>query len=191
MQLDWTCRFSNVKAILQLKKSLNLGEISDHFKIIANKLLELEGTFTDGFENNIKHLLNNKNWNLINCKQGKPSISLRKCCNQHAFELFCFPMICNEARAVVKSCDKNSPFKDFNLSNLGPLLSIPKLSNFVSITVRCGDEADIELIKYTHILIEQLAHLLGTLLHVAENDGQTIKEIFFAAEKQLKDLKKT
>jgi hypothetical protein len=36
-----------------------------------------------------------------------------------------------------------------------------------------------------------LAHLLGTLLHVAENDGQTIKEIFFAAEKQLKDLKKT
>ncbi len=118
-------------------------------------------------------------------------MSVRKCGNQHAVELCCYTMICNEARAVVKSSDKNSPFKDCNPSNLGPLLSIPKLSNFVSITVRCGDEADIELIKYTHILIEQLAHLLGTLLHVAENDGQTIKEIFFAAEKQLKDLKKT
>ncbi len=88
LQLDWTCRFSNVKAILQLKKSLNLGEISDHFKIIANKLLELEGTFTDGFENNIKHLLNNKNWNLSNCKQGKLSIASSKRCNQHALERF-------------------------------------------------------------------------------------------------------
>jgi hypothetical protein len=153
--------------------------------------LKLEGTFTDGFENNIKHLLNNKNWNLINCKQGKLSIASSKRCNQHALERFFFPMICNEARAIIKFCDKNSPFKDFNPSNLGPLLKIPKLSVFVSITVRCDDEADIELIKYTHILIEQLAHLLGTLLHVAENDGQTIKEIFFAAEKQLKELKKT
>ena len=62
MQLDWTCRFNKVKAILQLKKSLNLGEVSEHFKIIANKLLELEGTFTDGFENNIKHLLNNNGY---------------------------------------------------------------------------------------------------------------------------------
>jgi hypothetical protein len=132
LQLDWTCRFGNVKAILQLKKSLNLGEISDRFKIIANKLLELEGTFTDGFENNIKHLLNNKNWNLINCKQGNPSIALRKYCKQHAFELFCFPMISNIALAIVDSRDKNSPFKDFNPSNLGPLLSIPKLSDFLA-----------------------------------------------------------
>ena len=191
MQLDWTCRFNKVKAILQLKKSLNLGEVSEHFKIIANKLLELEGTFTDGFENNIKHLLNNKNWNLINCKQGKPSIALKKHCNQHAFELFCFPMISNEAQAIVKPYDKNSPFKDFNPSSLGPLLSLPKFNDFVSITVRYGDEADIELLKYTHLLIEQLIHLLGTILHVAENDGQTIKDIFFAAEKQLKELKKT
>ena len=92
LQLDWTCRFGNVKAILQLKKSLNLGEVPDHFQIIANKLLELEGTFTDGFDNNIQYLLNKKNWHLANCKQGKPSIALKTHCNHYAFDLYCFPI---------------------------------------------------------------------------------------------------
>lgn len=189
MRLVWTCRFGNVKAILQLKKSLNLGEVPEHFQIIANKLFELEGTFTDGFDNNIKHLLNKKNWNLANCKQGKPTISLKKHCNRYGFDLFCFPIINNESQAIVKPFDENSPLKEFNPSSLGPLLSIPRLSDLVSVSVRCGDEADIELLKYAHTLIEQLIKLLSTSLHVAQNSGPTIKEVFFAAEKQLKDMK--
>jgi hypothetical protein len=60
LQIDWLCRFGNVKVILQLKKSLNLGDVSEHFQIVASKLLELEGTFTDGFDSNIKYLLNKK-----------------------------------------------------------------------------------------------------------------------------------
>ena len=42
LDFDWTCRFGNVKAILQLKKTLNLGEIPDNFQIITNKLSELK-----------------------------------------------------------------------------------------------------------------------------------------------------
>lgn len=189
MQLDWTCRFGNVKAILQLKKSLNLGEIPDHFQIVANKLLELEGTFSDGFDNNIKYLLNKKNWHLVNCKQGKPPISLKKHYNQYAFDLHCFPIVNDEPQALINPYDANSPFKEFNPSSLGPLLSIPQLSDFMSVTIRCGDEADMELLKYAHMLLEQLIDLLSASLQVVENSGQSIQEMFLSIEQQLKTIK--
>jgi hypothetical protein len=189
VHLDWTCRFGNVKAILQLKKSLNLGEVPNDFQIVANKLSDLEGTFTHGFDNNIKYLLNNKNWNLANCKRGKPPIVLRKHNHQYAFDLHCFPMINNEPQALIKPFDVNSPFKEFNPSSLGPLLSIPKLSDFISVTIRCGDEADIELLKYAHMLVEQLIYLLTKSLHVLEDSGQSIQEIFLSVDQQIKNMK--
>lgn len=189
MQLDWTCRFGNVKAILQLKKSLNLGEIPDHFQIVANKLLELEGTFTDGFDNNIKYLLNKKNWNLENCYQGQPTVTLKKHCNQYAFDLHCFPIINNEPQALVKPFDVDSPFIEFNPSSLGPLLSIPRLSDFITVTIGHGDEADVELLKYAHMLVEQLITLLTSSLHVVEYSGQSIQDLFLYINQQLKDIK--
>jgi hypothetical protein len=189
LQLDWTCRFGNVRAILHLKKSLNLGEVPDYFQIVANKLLELEGTFTDGFDNNIKYLLNKKNWHLANCNKGKPTIALRKHCNQYAFDLHCFPIVNDEPQAIIQPFDANSPFKEFNPSSLGPLLSIPMLSDFVSVTTRCGDDADMELLKYAHTLVEQLISLLTGSLHVVDNSGQSIQEVFLTIEQQIKDMK--
>lgn len=186
MQLDWTCRFGNVKAILQLKKSLNLGEVPDYFQIVGNKLVALEGTFSDGFDNNIKYLLNKKNWQLSNCLQGQPSIALKKHHNQYAFDLHCFPVINNTPQALIKPFDADSPFKEFNPSSLGPLVSIPKLRELIEVTIRCGDEADIELLKYAHILIQQLTDLLSKSLHVVENSGQTIQEVFLSFEQSLK-----
>jgi hypothetical protein len=189
LQLDWTCRFGNVKAILQLKKSLNLGEVSNQFQIVANKLSELEGTFTDGFDNNIKYLLNEKNWNLDNCKHGKPPIALKKHCNQYAFDLHCFPIVNEEPQALINPFDAGSPFKEFNPCILGPLLSIPKISDFIGVTIHCGDEADLELLKYAHMLIEQLMGLLTTSLQVVDISGQSIQEIFLSVEQQLKEIK--
>jgi hypothetical protein len=182
LHLDWACRFGNVKAILHLKKSLNLGEVPDSFQIIASRLLALEGTFTDGFDNNIKYLLNKRNWNLANCKQGKPSISLKNHCNHYAFDLHCFPVVNNQPQALVKPFDVDSPFKEFNPSIIGPLISIPKLSDFIALTIRCGDEADMELLKYAHMLVTQLIDLLSTSLHVVEISGQSILEIFISLE---------
>jgi hypothetical protein len=71
LQLDWTCPFGSVKAILQLKKLLNLGEVTDHSSIIADKLLELEDTFSDDFDENIKYLTSTKNKCFANCTQNK------------------------------------------------------------------------------------------------------------------------
>jgi hypothetical protein len=185
LQLDWACRFGNVKPILQLKKSLNLGEVPDHFQIVANKLLELEGTFTDGFDNNIKYLLNKKNWNLANCIQGKPPIALKKNFNQYAFDLHCFPIMNNEPQALIKAFDVYSPFKEFNPSCIGPLLSIPKLNDFIIVAVRYGDQADMELLKYAHTLLEQLIDVLNTSLQVVENSGQSIQEMFLSVEQNV------
>ena len=187
MQLDWTSRFGNAKAILQLKKSLNLGEVPSHFQIVVNKLLELEGTFTDGFDSNIKYLLNRNNWNLANCIQGKPQIFLKKHCNEYAFELHCFPIVNDEPQAQIKAFHVDSPFKEYNPVNIGPLVSIPKLNEFISVTLRCGDEADIELTKYAHMLVEQLLDLLGNALHVKEISGASIKTLFLTAQQDLKD----
>jgi hypothetical protein len=189
LQLDWLCRFGNVKAILQLKKSLNLGDVTEHFKIVASKLLELEGTFTDGFDSNIKYLLNKKNWHLANCIQGKPPIALKKNCHQYAFDLHCFPVINQVPQALIKPFDADSPFKEFNPSSLGPLLSIPQLRDFIAMTIHVGDEADMELLKYAHILVEQTIDLLTTSLHVVENSGQSIQQIFLSVEQQLKQTK--
>lgn len=182
MQLDWTCKFGNVKEILQLKKSLNLGEIPKHFQIIANKLMELEGTFTDGFNNNIKYLLNQKNWNKANCQAGKPSIALTKHINQYAFDLHCLPIIASEPQIVVKAFDIASPFIDYNPANVGPLVSIPNLRDFIDSIIRYSDDADMELIKYAHMLIEQLIELLTKSLKVVENSGQSIKELYILAK---------
>ncbi|MBL4631335.1 MAG: hypothetical protein JKY14_09325 [Paraglaciecola sp.] len=189
LQLDWTCRLGNVKAILQLKKSLNLGEVPEHFQIVANKLLELEGTFTDGFDNNIQYLLNKNNWNLANCKKGKPPIALKKHCNQYAFDVHCFPIINHKPQALIKPFDARSPFKEYNPSSLGPILSIPKLSDFFSVIILCGDEADMELLKYAHLLVEQLIDLLTTSLQVVENSGGSVQEIFLSVKQQLKQIK--
>lgn len=189
LQLDWLCRFGNVKAILQLKKSLNLGDVTEHFKIVASKLLELEGTFTDGFDSNIKYLLNKKNWHLANSIQGKPPIALKKNCHQYAFDLHCFPVINQVPQALIKPFDADSPFKEFNPSSLGPLLSIPQLRDFIAMTIHVGDEADMELLKYAHILVEQTIDLLTTSLHVVENSGQSIQQIFLSVEQQLKQTK--
>ena len=56
-------------------------------------------------------------------------------------------------------------------------------------TIRVGDEADFELLKYAHILVEQLMALLTTSLHVVENSGQSIQQIYLAVEQQIKDMK--
>ena len=189
LKLDWSCRFGNVKNILQLKRSLNLGDVSDHFQIVASKLLELEGTFTDGFDSNIKYLLNKENWRLTNCKLGKPAIALKKNCHQYAFDLHCFPIVNQAPQALIKPFDANSPFKEFNPSSLGPLLSIPKIKDFIAMTIHYGDEADMELLKYAHILLEQPTDLLTTSLHVVENSGQSIQQIFLSVKQQLKQTK--
>ena len=189
LQLDWTCRFGNVKAILQLKKSVNLGEIPNNFRIIANKLLELEGTFSDGFDSNIKYILNKKNWNLANCKFGKPPIILKKHCDQYAFNLFCFPVLNDKPHTLINPDDPDSPFLQFNPSDLGPLISIPKFNDFVDMAIRYGDEADIELLKYAHILVEQLIVLLTTSLQVVENSGHSIQQIFLSVDLQFKSTK--
>ncbi|WP_299076909.1 hypothetical protein [uncultured Paraglaciecola sp.] len=172
-----------------MKKSLNLGEVPHHFQIIANKLLELEGTFSDGFDSNITYLLNKKNWNLTNCTDGKPPVILKKHCHQYAFDLHCFPVINDEPQAQIKPFAANSPFKEYNPASLGPVLSIPKLQDFIAITIRCGDEADIELLKYAHMLIEQLLQLLQASLQVIESSGQSIQGLFLSVEQEIKDMK--
>lgn len=185
---DWSCRFNNVKAIIQLKKSINFGDVSLNFETVAAKLKELEGTFTDGFENNIKYLLNSKNWNPDNLVQGKPKISLRARMDEYAFELHCFPIIKGEAQAVVVINDPNSPFKEYNPANFGPLLKITGLDNLIAMTLRKGDEADIELIKYAHMMTEQLVALFFKKLHVEEKTGNSVKEFFLTMEQEENNL---
>jgi len=53
-------------------------------------------------------------------------------------------------------------------------------------TIHYGDEADMELLKYAHILVEQIVDLLTSSLHVVENSGQSIHQIFLSVAQQLK-----
>ena len=189
MQQDWTCRLGNIKAINQLKKSINLGEIPTYYSLVATKLSDLEGTFTDGFDNNIKYLLNQKNWQVNNLVAGKPQVSLKKHLSDYAYDLHCFPIIDDEAQVVVNPFDPKSPFKEYNPAVIGPLVRSPNFSEFISMTIRIGDEADMELLKYAHMLIEQLTTLLNERITVVENTGLSIKDIFVDIQQQLNELK--
>lgn len=189
MQLDWNSCYGNIKTIIQLKKTLNLGEIPHDFQIVANKLIELEGTFTDGFRNNVTHLLDQQNWQFANCLGGRPRVAIRRHIDEYAYDVHCFPIINNTPHAVVKPYHPESCFKEYNPASVGPLIRLPHLSDFISMMIRCGDEADIELLKYAHMLVEQLNQLLVRSLDVTENTGQSIKEAFLYIEKQIKDIK--
>ena len=121
--------------------------------------------------------------------QGKPAIALKKNCHKYAFNLHCFPIVNQLPQALIKPFDADSPFKEFNPSSLGPLLVIHKLRDFIAMTIHYGDEADMELLKYAHILLEQPTDLLTTSLHVVENSGQSIQQIFLSVKQQLKQTK--
>ncbi|WP_133469522.1 hypothetical protein [Paraglaciecola marina] len=185
MLQNWNCRFGSIKTITQLKKTINMGEIPNYYSLVANKLSELEGTFTDGFDNNIKYLLKKDNWQTGNLINGKPQVSLIKHLNAYSFDLHCFPIINDEPQMLVKPYDPLSPFKEFNPAVLGPLLRIPNLQEFINITIRFGDEADLELLKYTHMLVEQLVTLLKQNILVIENAGASIEEIYTESMTQL------
>ena len=121
--------------------------------------------------------------------QGKPAIALKKNCHKYAFNLHCFPIVNQLPQALIKPFDADSLFKEFNPSSLGPLLVIHKLRDFIAMTIHYGDEADMELLKYAHILLEQPTDLLTTSLHVVENSGQSIQQIFLSVKQQLKQTK--
>lgn len=182
MHIEWTCRFSKVKDIIQLKKAITLGVLPNSFNIVANKLLELEGTFTDGFSNNITHLLDAQNWQIKNCKQGKPQVALVRHINHYAYDLHCFPIIAGEPQAIVEAFHPGSGFKQFNPAISGPLIRIPQLESLIKTYVRCGDEADLELIKYAHIVVEQLSDFLQQKVKVTKNSGQTVQQELLSAE---------
>jgi hypothetical protein len=185
LHTEWTCRFTEVKGIIQLKKTITLGVLPNTFNIVANKLQELEGTFTDGFSNNITHLLDQQNWQKKNCIQGKPQVALVRHITQYAYDLHCFPIIAGEPQAMVEAFHPRSGFKQFNPAITGPLIRIPQLESLIETYLKCGDEADLELIKYAHILVEQLGEYLQQKMLVTQNSGQSVQEVLMSAE-QLK-----
>ncbi len=172
---DWNCQYNDVKGILQRKRVINFGDVSLNFETVASKLKELEGTFVDGFDNNIKFLLNPKNWNPRNLTKNKPEISLRSRMDEYAFEVHCFPIIKGEPQAVVPPHSPYSPFVGYNPAGFGPLLKINGLGALMNMAANKGDEADFELIKYAHMMTEQLIDLFSHKLHVSEKSGQSIK----------------
>jgi hypothetical protein len=148
------------------------------------KLIELEGIFNDGFDNNLKYLFNRQNWQGPNLTNGKPQIALTRIVNDYAFELHVFPIIDGEPQPVVKPFHPKSPFKQYNPSILGPVVNIPGVRDLITMAVRCGDQADLELLKYAHILIEQLTNILADNFVMQGQTGQSIKDTFVLAEQQ-------
>ncbi|MEP2653455.1 MAG: hypothetical protein ABJH06_15845 [Paraglaciecola sp.] len=164
-----------------------MGEIPDYYRLIANTLSELEGTFTDGFDNNIKYLLKKDNWQPVNLVNGKPQVKLLKHLSDYSFDLHCFPIINGEPQILVEPYSPLSPFKEFNPAVIGPLLRIPNLQEFIHITTRFGDEADLELLKYIHMLVEQLITLLKQNILVIDDTGTSIKDIYTESVAQLNE----
>ncbi|MDU0354967.1 hypothetical protein RS130_14545 [Paraglaciecola aquimarina] len=167
---------------MQLKKSINFGDVSLNFQTVYNKLADLEGTFVDGFDNNIKYLLNSENWNPAKLVDGKPQVALKTRMDQYAFELHCFPIIRDEAQAVVIPNEPSSPFREYNPATFGPVLKINGLQDLINMMHRKGDDADMELIKYAHMMTEQLIGLFTHKLKVETQNGSSVKGFFTELE---------
>ncbi len=191
MQIDWSIETSDVKTILQLKKTLTLSQVPDCFSIVANKLADLQGTFTDGFANNITYLLNQQNWQSDNCPNGKPQVALIQQMSEYAFDLYCLPVINQVPQAVVKDFHPDSGFKQFNPAVAGPIVRIAKIADLMELFIRCPDEADLALLKYAHMMIEQIVALLQKRLEVVLIKGSSIKDLVTDVQQQIVSNKMT
>ncbi|WP_281561544.1 hypothetical protein [Thalassomonas sp. RHCl1] len=184
-----------LKEINANKRKLNWGEVPAIYHMVSSSVGELDGILTHGFDSSYKHLLNRDTWNMdllggYTDKDGnpavkiKPQISLKHVFNEMGYELHCFPMIQGERLDSTLLKNPWCPFLAWIPETMRRLFRINSLPAFIIYSMDNGDEADVELIKYAFLRVDNLIDILRGSFDIIEIDGFSIAEFYRDIERQ-------
>jgi len=176
-----------LREINAYKKSLNWGELPPVYRLAANAVSDLDGILTHGFNNAYKALFDKKNWNLALLEgyidnqnniqvNRKPKIALSHVYTNETYELHCLPIVNNEK--VRGSLIKHSgcPFIMWTPETMQIIIRLNALVSFITYAFRKGDTADMSLIKFAHLKVEQSILKLRESFDITDIIGYNIAE---------------
>jgi len=177
----------SLKEINAYKNKLNWGEVPTIYRMASSSLSELEGILTHGFDSAFKQILNKELWNLSLLDsykdslgelqvKNRPKIALKHRYTEQNYELLCYPIV--DGERINHSLLKHPlcPFINWHVESMRMLFRVNGLLGFITFAFQRGDEADMALIKYAHIQIEQLISILNESFDVVDIIGYSLAE---------------
>ena len=188
----------SLREINRLKNKINFGNISNFYHSVSTSLGLAEGMYKYGFENSLDSLLDKRNWNLallgghenslgeIEC-DNMPRLSVYKLFTQYGYEIHCIPWLKDREFEREMRHVPEMEFKSWNPSLMKVVFRISQLHKFMLYYFEHGDEADFELIKYSHNITENFVEDLQKKLNIQKVHGISVKGFFDYAEKKFKN----
>ncbi len=179
----------DLKEINAFKKKLNWGDVPAIYHMVSTSIGELDGILSYGFDSAFKQILNKSKWNLplldgyednLNIIQvnKKPKIALKHFFTAVHYELHCYPIVNGEKMARTMINDPNCPFMRWDPEVLQRLFRVSSLVSYMIYSIDGGDQADMALIKFAYLRIEQLIEILRESFDIVEIKGYTIAEFY-------------
>lgn len=177
----------NLKEVIAYKKKLNWGDIPTIYRMTSSSINELDNILTHGFESAYKTLLDRTTWNLKHLEgykdskgniqvKHKPKISISHVYNEQSYELNCYPVIDDKNIYTTLLNHEFCPFVIWRPENMRMLFRINNLVSFIVYTLKNGDKADMELIKYAYRKVENLIDILKESFEIVTITGFNIAE---------------
>lgn len=178
---------SSLKEITAYKKQLNWGDVPAIYHLAASSVGDMDGILTHGFDSAYKRLFNRAHWNLTllggsNDAKGnivvthKPKIALRHCYDDQNYELHCYPIVKGEQLITSLAQHPACPFEHWSPETMQMLFRVRSLVSFIVFTFKSGDKADLALIRYSHIRVQELINELRKSFEIVDVMGYSIAE---------------
>jgi len=179
----------SLKEINALKKKLNWGDVPAIYRMATTAIGDLDGILSHGFDSAYKNILDRTTWNL-DLLQGykdaegnlqvkiKPKIALRHSYSESHYELHCYPIVYDEKLNRELVNDPACPFINWYPEVSRRLFRVSSLVSFMIYAYSNGDKADMALIKYAYLSIENLISILSESFEITEIKGYNIAEFY-------------
>ena len=176
---------TTLKDINAYKKKLTWGDVPAIYHMASSSIGELDGILTHGFDSAYKQVLNKNLWNLdflqaYKDKRGniqvknKPKIALKHFFDENSYELYCYPIVEDEKIAHTLLKHPLCPFENWTPESMSMLFRVKSLVSFITFSFKNGDIADLSLIKYAHIKVEELISHLRESFEIVSIEGYSI-----------------
>lgn len=178
-----------LKDINAYKRKLTWGEVPSVYQMAYSSVSELDGILTHGFDSSYKQMFNKELWNLKflgSYKDGngdirianKPKIILRHVYNEQNYELHCYPVVQGNICNVPLIGHAKCPFVNWYPESMQLLFRLNSLVSFIVYSFQGGDQADIALIRYSHLQVTELIDKLQGSFDIVNIKGYSIADFF-------------
>ncbi|MBL4910199.1 MAG: hypothetical protein JKX78_09355 [Alteromonadaceae bacterium] len=188
-----------LKEIHAFKKKICWGDLPTIFHMAYNSVSDVDNILTHGFDSSYKQLFNINNWNLTFLGSHKddkgnliinsrPQIALQHVFNEQHYELHCYPILNGEKTNLQMLKNPHSPFINWLPESMQILFRISSFVSFMTYHAQGGDEADVALIKFTHLKVENLIEKLKKTFDVTETSGRSISDFYHEIQQRKSNI---